>query len=140
MVLNTNDNNSDYMPRCSHDWLHKTSFQKRNGDRLWWQHLEDASADALPRWPGLHLLALLVDEVPVKLTATSVNIHLCGTEPTLLLPEVTANPEEGNDKDGEIRSEEVLDSTEPLAKWGDSSVKLYTISGEQDCLCVRGHT
>jgi hypothetical protein len=100
MVLNTNDINSDDMPRYSHDGLRKTtSFQMLNDDWLWWQHLKDAGHEALPRRPGLHLLALLVDEVPVKLTATSVDIHLCGSEPTLLLPEVTGDPESTNDED-----------------------------------------
>jgi hypothetical protein len=69
--------------------------------------LENAVNQAPPRGPGLDLLALAVDEVPVEFTTTSVDIHLCGAEPSLTLPEVTADPEGSDDKGGEVSLEEV---------------------------------
>ena len=71
--------------------------------------------ETLPRGPGGNLGTLPVDKVPVKLTATSVNIHLSGTEPSFTLPEVTGNPEGGNDEDGEVGLEEILGGTDLLA-------------------------
>lgn len=59
--------------------------------------------------------ALLVDVVPVKLTAASVDVHLSGAEPSLALPEVASEPEGANNKDGEVGLEEVGGSTSLLA-------------------------
>ena len=60
--------------------------------------LKDAGGQTLPRRPGLHLLALAVDQVPVKLTTTGVNVHLGGPEPSGALPEVSTNPEGHDDE------------------------------------------
>lgn len=78
----------------------------------------------LPRRPSGHLGALGVDVVPVELTAAGVDIDLGSPEPSLALPKVTDNPEEGNDEKGHIRLEEVLSSTETLADGGNGSVEL----------------
>lgn len=77
-------------------------------------HLEDASTEALPGWPGLHLLTLLVNQVPVKLTAASVNIHLGGPEPSLALPQETRSPEDKDDRESEIRLEEGVSSSNTI--------------------------
>jgi hypothetical protein len=73
--------------------------------------LEDAVVEALPRGPRLDLLALGVDEIPVKLTTASVDIHLSGTEPALALPEVAGDPESSNDEGSEVGREEVRGGT-----------------------------
>ncbi len=90
--------------------------------------LENAVEKSLPCGPGLHLLALAVDEIPVKLTTASVNVHLGGPEPTGTLPEVTADPEEHDDEESKVRAEEFLGGTNAFADRGDSSVELFSIS------------
>jgi hypothetical protein len=67
-----------------------------------WQRLEQAVESALPGGPAPNLLALLVDEIPVKLTATSVDVHLSGSEPALALPEVADEPESSDDEEGKV--------------------------------------
>lgn len=93
--------------------------------------LEDAVEETLPRGPSGNLGTLPVDQVPVKLTTASVDIHLRSAEPTLTLPEVTGNPEGGNDKDGKVGLEKVARGTSLLAGWEaerrDSSVELVPI-------------
>lgn len=83
--------------------------------RIAYAHLKDASGKTLPGGPGLHLLALLVDEVPVELTAAGINVHLSGPEPSLTLPEVSSNPESTDDEEGEVGHEEVFSGTNLLA-------------------------
>jgi hypothetical protein len=84
--------------------------------------------ETLPRRPGLDLLALAVDEIPVELTTTSVDIHLCGSEPALALPEVTGDPESTDNESSKVGLEEVRGGTGLLALWEvkrrDSSVEL----------------
>jgi hypothetical protein len=83
---------------------------------------------ALPRRPALHLLTLPVDGVPVEFTTTSVNIHLWGSEPPLLLPEITADPESQHDEESQVGLKELGDGTSLLTrlktKGRDSSVEL----------------
>jgi hypothetical protein len=73
--------------------------------------LKEAVQSALPRGPGLDLLALAVDQVPVKLTTASVDIHLGDCEPSLALPEVTGNPEGSDNEEGEVSLEEIIGGT-----------------------------
>jgi hypothetical protein len=73
--------------------------------------------ETLPCRPGLDLLALAVDQVPVELTTTSVNVHLCGSEPALALPEVTGDPESTDNKGSEVGLEEIRGGTGLLALW-----------------------
>ena len=68
--------------------------------------------------------ALGVDDLPVELAATSVDINLVGAEPPLALPEVSADPEEGDDEEGKVAVEEVVSGTDLGAKGGDGSVEL----------------
>lgn len=91
-------------------------------------HLENAVEKSLPCGPGLDLLALAVDEIPVKLTTASVNIHLSGPEPTGTLPEVTADPKGNDDEEGKVRLEEILGGTDAFADGRDSSVELLSVS------------
>lgn len=77
--------------------------------------LEDAGKETLPCGPGLHLLTLGIDEIPVKLTTASVDVHLGGSQPALALPEVTGNPEGSDDEDGKVSLEEIRGSTDVLA-------------------------
>lgn len=90
--------------------------------------LEEVVESALPCGPSLHLLALGVDEVPVELTAASINVHLSSAEPALLLPEITGEPESGNDEGSKVGREEVRGGTNLLAiletDGRDSSVEL----------------
>lgn len=90
--------------------------------------LEDTVDEALPCRPGLHLLALTVDKIPIELTAAGIDIHLSSPEPSTALPEVSGNPEGGNDKESEVSLEEVLGSTDVLADGRNSSVKLGDVS------------
>ena len=86
--------------------------------------LEDAGTEALPGWPGLHLLALAVNQVPVKLTAARIDVHLGGSEPSLALPEISGDPESSDDEDGQVGLEEVVGGSEPGTNGGDGSVEL----------------
>lgn len=90
--------------------------------------LEDTGSKTLPRGPGLHLLALTVDEIPVQLTTAGIDIHLSGPEPSGALPEVSSNPEDRDNKESEVRLEEVLGGTKVLADGRNSSVELDNIS------------
>lgn len=87
-------------------------------------HLEEAVQEAFPRRPGLDLFTLAVDQIPVKLTTASVNVHLGGPEPSRALPEISSNPEDSDDEEGEVGLEEVLSRTKAFANGRDSSVKL----------------
>jgi hypothetical protein len=84
----------------------------------------------LPHRPGRNLRTLAVDEVPVKLTTASVNIHLGGPEPSSALPEVTDDPESGDDEEGEVGLEELRSSTGVAdgTDGRDSGVELWGIS------------
>lgn len=90
--------------------------------------LENAVEETLPCGPSGNLSTLPVDEIPVKLTATTVDIHLSGAKPSLALPEVTSNPEGGNNENGKVSLEEIRSSSGLLAFWEverrDSSVEL----------------
>lgn len=87
--------------------------------------------ETLPRGPSGNLGTLPVDQVPVKLTTASVDIHLSSAEPTLTLPEVTGNPEGADDKDGKVSLEKVARGTSLLTgrqvEGRDSSVELVSI-------------
>jgi hypothetical protein len=86
---------------------------------------------ALPGGPGLDLLALAVDEIPVKLTAASVDIHLSDCEPALALPEVSSSPESSDDEKSKVRLEELVGCTGLLtrleAERRNSSVELLKL-------------
>jgi hypothetical protein len=75
------------------------------------KRLKEAVQSALPRGHELNLLAFAVDQIPVKLTTASVDIHLGNCEPSLALPEVTGNPEGANDEESEVRLEELVRGT-----------------------------
>lgn len=90
--------------------------------------LENAGGETLPRRPSLHLLTLAVDQVPVELTTAGINIHLSGPEPSLALPEVSTNPEGGDDEGRKVRLEELRGSTGLGADGRDSSVELWNVS------------
>lgn len=106
--------------------LYNANTHRHTSDRA--ECLEDTGTKTLPRRPGLHLLAFAVDEVPVKLTAASVNIHLGGPEPASALPEVSGDPESNDDEESKVGAEEVLSGTNPLANGRDGSVELWGIS------------
>lgn len=78
----------------------------------------------LPRRPSQYLLTLPVDEIPVELTATRVHVHLRGPQPSIAFPEVAAEPENGDDEDGEVRLEEVFGRADALSDGGNGRVKL----------------
>lgn len=93
--------------------------------------LEDAVHETLPCGPRGNFGTLPVDQVPVELTATSVDIHLSGAKPSLALPEVTSDPEDGNNENGEVRLKKVFGSSSLLALWKtegrDGSVELRPV-------------
>ena len=62
--------------------------------------------NALPGWRSSKLGAEGVDLIPVKLTPASVYVNLAQLEPAGTLPEVPANPEKQNDRNGQVRLEE----------------------------------
>lgn len=63
---------------CFHVWwnLLKAISKIHEGTA---KHLKDAIGKTLPGGPGLHLLALGIDQVPVKLTTASIDVHLGGS-------------------------------------------------------------
>lgn len=96
-------------------------------------HLEDVLDGTLPRRHGSRLCALGVDVVPVKLSPASVDIDLVEREPSLALPEVTADPEEANDEEGEVRVEELVCSANLLPRRRDSDVELCRLADGLSC-------
>jgi len=92
------------------------------------RRLENAGEETLPRGPLLHLLALAVDEIPVKLTTAGIDVHLSSPEPSGALPEVTADPERSDNEGRKVGLEEVLSGTDALADGGNSSVELLSVS------------
>ena len=86
--------------------------------------LKDAVEKSLPCRPSLYLLTFAVDEIPVELTTSSIDVHLCGPEPTSALPEITADPESKDDEEGKVRPKEILSGTDALANGRDSSIEL----------------
>lgn len=92
------------------------------------RRLEDAVGQTLPGGPGLHLLALPVDQIPVELATASVDVHLCDAEPTGALPEVATNPESGDDENGEVSLEEVVCRADTaVAKRRKGSIELDSL-------------
>ena len=87
-------------------------------------HLENTGGKSLPCRPGLHLLALAVNEIPIELTTAGIDVHLCGPEPTSALPEVTADPEKKDDEEGKVRTKEIFSGTDALANGRNSSIEL----------------
>lgn len=69
-------------------------------------------------------LAFGIDVVPVEHTTASVDVHLVGAEPTSALPEVANDPEEHDDRKGEVRLEEGFGGADIGANGGDGSVEL----------------
>ena len=90
--------------------------------------LENAVKSTLPCRPGLHLLTLAVDEIPIELTTAAVDVHLSDREPSGTLPEVTADPEKGDDEQGKVSREELLSSSKSGANRRDSGIELLSIS------------
>lgn len=81
--------------------------------------------------PGGHLSELgtvLVDLVPGELAAASVDIDLVSAEPTAALPDETADPEDDDDRESEVRLEEALGIVEAATDGADGSVEL----GDED--------
>jgi hypothetical protein len=115
----------DYITRkpIMEQFLHATCKCKRSA--CW--HLENAGNKTLPGGPGLHLLALSVDEIPVKLATAGIDVHLSSPEPTLTLPEVTGDPEGTDDKESEVGLEEILSGTDALSDGRNGSVELLTL-------------
>jgi hypothetical protein len=70
--------------------------------------LDDNVDDATPLGQGSDSSTLSVDDLPVNLAATAVNVDLRGSEPALALPEITAGPEEEHNGKGKIGLEEAL--------------------------------
>jgi hypothetical protein len=68
--------------------------------------LDDNVDDAAPLGQSSDSGTLSVDEFPVNLTATAVDVDLRGSEPPLALPEVTTGPEEEHNGEGKVRLEE----------------------------------
>ncbi len=73
--------------------------------------LEQAIHKTPPRRLVPHFFTFLVNEIPVELTAASINIHLSCSQPSLALPEVSGKPESSDNKEGEVRLEKVTRST-----------------------------
>lgn len=74
--------------------------------------LEDEMVEPLPRRVASNLGSGGVDRIPVNWSASSVNIHLGGSEPSLTLPEVTADPEAQDDWEGKVGLEEATGITD----------------------------
>lgn len=73
--------------------------------------LHELVEESAPSGPRSDLSTVSVDLVPVMLTETGVKVDLIDGEPLRLLPEVTDDPEEEDDRNGEAGHEEVLGVT-----------------------------
>jgi hypothetical protein len=78
------------------------------------KRLEDAVGKALPRGPGLDLLTLFVDKVPVEFATAGIDVHLGRPEPACALPEVTSDPERTDHEKGEVGLEELVGGTDTV--------------------------
>lgn len=65
-----------------------------------------------------------MDDLPVDLTTSIVEINLSKLDWTLTLPDPTENPEDENDRDGEPCVEELLSSGKSTSWWGNSGEQL----------------
>jgi hypothetical protein len=79
---------------------------------------------AAPSRPCGLLGTLGVDVVPVKLSPAGVEINLVDAEPSLPLPDVSADPEETDNEEGEVTVEEFVGGSDLLAKGRDGDVEL----------------
>ena len=95
-----------------------TSFETRG--------LEEEVEDTLPHRHRGEFGLPAVDALPVVLTATAIDIDLVCAEPTFLLPEVATDPEDKDDREGEVGIEEIVRGTVlgVATKWSNSSPEL----------------
>lgn len=84
---------------------------------------EELASDLSPCRPAGILSPLLVDNLPIDLAATRVNVDFGKTLPGGTLPDPTTDVEEGNDEDGQVGLEEGLGAS-LLDRAGDSNIKL----------------
>ena len=85
---------------------------------------ENLMEDALPRWPALLLLTVSVDDLPVDLSTSVVEIDVSKFDWTLALPDPPTDPKDENDWDGEPCVEELLSCGETTLRWGDCREQL----------------
>jgi hypothetical protein len=70
--------------------------------------LDDKVDNATPLGHGSDSSTLNVDDLPVNLAATAVNVDLRGAEPALALPEVSAGPKEEHNRESKVGLEKAL--------------------------------
>jgi len=73
--------------------------------------------DTLPCWPCLLLLAESVNDLPVDLTTSIVEINIGKSDGPLALPDPTCDPEHKNYRDGEPRLEKLFGSGNTTSWW-----------------------
>jgi hypothetical protein len=76
--------------------------------------LEEKVIETLPSWVACDLSTGSVDQVPIDFSTTSINVNLGGSQPALALPEVAADPEDYNDREGEVGLEECFSRTDAV--------------------------
>lgn len=83
----------------------------------------------LPRWPSRDFSTECINSLPIQLATTSIDIHLCCSEPALTLPQETDSPEEEDDWNSEERLEEALCVVEiAIISWrGNGDEKLCDV-------------
>lgn len=97
------------------------------GIHLFWLRgrLEDGRERASPGRPGCDLAPVGIDGIPVMLTAAGVEVDLVEFDPALALPDVSDNPKEEDDREGEIGLEKAFGVIEIAGEWrSDGNEKL----------------
>lgn len=95
--------------------------------------LEDSVQGALPGGLRSGLSALGIDVVPVERSPARVDIDLVKREPTLALPDVATDPEETDNKEGEVSVEELVGGSNLLSRRRDRDVKLCKLASGLQC-------
>lgn len=95
-------------------------------------HLEELMHPLLPLRLSSHVSLVLVNSIPIVLSATSIDINLFELQPSFSLPEVTTGPEEENNRESEISLEEIGGASEfGLARRSNGDIELCS-EGDDD--------
>lgn len=95
--------------------------------------LHELVEESAPGGPSSNSSTVSIDLVPVMLTETGVKVDLINCEPLRTLPEVTNDPEDEDDGNGEAGHEEVLGIAVAWLVWrADGDEELAAQNGEAE--------
>lgn len=80
-----------------------------------------------PAWHSRNISLVSIDFFPVEFATASIDIDILGTQPTLTLPEEAIDPEEEDDREGEVGLEETGCVVDATFRWGDGYKELDLI-------------